>query len=593
MSKSVFLSVALIMVVAAFVMCQDYEPFTIEEVRSEAYMRNFEKKYGSVDPAQSWDLSSYIYGSYQLEPAAGIDGFVEGDMGFATDSLTWLDNSNGTAVAASLTRADNGMSGTPHFPTQDESRLELDDEGFFNLSRTPVKWLQSALPEGKYGTKSANRNKADPFKQVFDPTQTFEIVPIFEGYSKSIWDLYVGVITPSGEEYSIRVWGKGENMQRAKKCGNCAGTGIKNQAPCAKCSGTGHGEWIALGKDENSNTMKEADAWVIRTKPILLDRNTEYQKVGSTEIRKGSEMPDGSQLYYYMKIIDPAGNGANVGDLMSSMAGQMRKLREDVKVNNQTFAIDGVRNEGGLEPIIWVIGVEVAPCLDPLTDCDINDVVFLFVGHPELPEVVKITDQKVVNTEFDYVSKRYMCEDMGSVVDWDFNDVVFDVETHKLRKVTTVYYEDGTSEVIEDVTSDVQKCTIRYLCGTIPFKIKVGNTESKMVTDPTNQAQTIRQLKNQTNDRTFYDGTGTPGWSPNYAFSVSGWDPNSNNVQIYVWIDPENVDPDYVNVEVNDRSAHGSAVAFPRAGEVPLILATDVSQAWMEEGQDIPREWWR
>lgn len=562
----------------AFVACQEYEPFTEEDLFRDSYERNFQKNYGTISPTQSWDLSSYVMGSYQLQPEA-IEGDEESDKGSAPQVIA------GTTRSASI--------GIPHFPTQEESRLELDNEGYFKLTRTPVKWLQSALPEGTYGKKSGNRSKGDPFKQFFDPTQSFEIVPIFEGYAKSVWDLYVGIITPSGEEYSVRAWGKGENMLRAPKCDKCAGTGLKNGSACSTCSGTGHKDWIALGIDENSNTRYEKDAWEIKTKPIIFDANTVYYKTDGSGSIKGAEVPAGSQLYYYMKIINPAGNGANVGDIMSSTAGQMRKLKEDTKVNNQTFNIDGIKKNGGLDPIVWVIGVEVAPCLDPLTDCDINDVVFLFVGHPDLPKIIKVKEQKKNNYEYDYVSKRYMCEDMGSTSDWDFNDVVFDVETHKLMTTTTAYYDDGTNEEIEVEVKDVQSCIIRYLCGTKPFKIIVGNTASQLVTDPTNQDQTKKQLNKKSTTSTIFDGTNSPGWEPKFKFGVSGWDPNTNNVQISVWSNPEDTDPDNVNNFVVENAGDGKTISFPDSGSIPLIIATDISKEWIKEGVDIPKNWWK
>ena len=114
-----------------------------------------------------------------------------------------------------------------------------------------------------------------------------------------------------------------------------------------------------------------------------------------------------------------------------------------------------------------------------------------------------------------------------------------------------------------------------------------------MVTDPTNQDQTINQLKNKSQTSTLFDGSGTTGWEPNYSFSVSGWDPNTNNVQISVWTNPENTSPDFVNNNVQDHSTCGHSISFPRTGEVPLIIATDINQKWMREGQDIPDSWWK
>lgn len=567
------------MMFIALAACQEYEPFTQEDLFNDAYKRNFEKKFGEVSPSQSWDLSSYVIGSYHLE-SDDVRTDTESDQGSAPQ------------LVATTTRAEGF--GAPHFPTQEESRLELDEEGYFILNRTPVKWLQDVLKEGTYGKKSPNRELGDPFKQIFDPTQPFEIVPIYEGYAKSVWDLYVGIITPDGQEYSVRAWGKGENMMRGPKCGNCAGTGIKSGTACKTCAGTGHKAWIQLGIDENSNTQKEADSWNIRTKPILFDRNTVYYKTDGSGSIKGSNVPAGSQLFYYMKTINPAGNGAKVGDIMSSTAGQMRKIKDEVtSTSGEHFSIDGIKKNGGPDPTVWVIGVEVAPCTEIKTDIDINDVVFLFVGHPDLPNIMNVSETITIEAEAEYVRKRYMCEDMGSVSDWDFNDVVFDVETHKHQTVAIAHYEDGTSAQIEVLSSsDVQYCTISYLCGTKPFKIKVGKTESKLVTDPTNQDQTLKQLNNKSTKKTLYDGLGTPGWEPNFTFKVSGWDPNTNNVQLSVWTDPTNATPNYINNEV-EETIGGQEISFPRNGQIPLIIATEISKQWMKEGVDIPKNWWK
>ena len=97
------------------------------------------------------------------------------------------------------------------------------------------------------------------------------------------------------------------------------------------------------------------------------------------------------------------------------------------------------------------------------------------------------------------ISKRYMVEDLGSVGDYDFNDIVFDVID----------------------TDGKQECFVRALGGTLEISIKVGDsTWSKA---PTYNA---KQMINTTAPID-YDAV--------YAhFDVTGWDYDKDNVSVIV-----------------------------------------------------------
>ena len=96
------------------------------------------------------------------------------------------------------------------------------------------------------------------------------------------------------------------------------------------------------------------------------------------------------------------------------------------------------------------------------TDNDMNDIVFLVVGFPELPPLRE------------HHNKRYMIEDLGSTFDWDFNDIVIDV--NEVVEYNWIKNTDGSSVKDEANKTVTQTATLKHLCGTIPFRVKIGNT---------------------------------------------------------------------------------------------------------------------
>ena len=136
------------------------------------------------------------------------------------------------------------------------------------------------------------------------------------------------------------------------------------------------------------------------------------------------------------------------------------------------------------------------------------------------------------------ISKRYMVEDLGSVGDYDFNDIVFDVID----------------------TDGKQECFVRALGGTLEISIKVGDsTWSKA---PTYNA---KQMINTTAPID-YDAA--------YAhFDVTGWD----------------YDKDNVSVIVNNGAETPYTIQFPANGTIPRMVAVKTTKHWMEESVSVPK----
>lgn len=213
--------------------------------------------------------------------------------------------------------------------------------------------------------------------------------------------------------------------------------------------------------------------------------------------------------------------------------------------------------------VVKYIGIEDISAGAPMSgDNDFNDVVLAVVGNPDVPQEKIITnDQYEVKT---CRAKRYMIEDLGATDDFDFNDVVVDVEENTVitHKVT---YENGvfkTDEVISE-TPEPTKAVVRAMGGTIDFDLTIGNTS-------------WTKSGAGFDVKTMYNTQGTVDYDKVLAeFEVTGWNPQANNVSI----------------KVNGKDGKVFAITFPKAGEAPMIIAVDPTQNWMKERVSVPDSW--
>lgn len=232
----------------------------------------------------------------------------------------------------------------------------------------------------------------------------------------------------------------------------------------------------------------------------------------------------------------------------------------------------------------------------PDTDWDFNDVVFLIIGKNSLPKVYDKT-----------IEKRYMIEDLGSTFDFDFNDIVVDVREEHLRDLD--HPEKFTFK---------QTATIKHLCGTIPFQVKIGNVTigngnvmaghnsggDENGFAPTDAAYTWSVTEQGTASSSKATDLETA-----YTVKRSGrWDPDANNITVYVWPTihtdgtGNNVYYGSIGAASSQDNINGSnlvniadipleQVEFPKNGLFPYIIATDPRVNWMKENVSIPDTW--
>ena len=141
--------------------------------------------------------------------------------------------------------------------------------------------------------------------------------------------------------------------------------------------------------------------------------------------------------------------------------------------------------------------------------------------------------------------KRYLVEDLGSLSDFDFNDIVFDVVTK---------------------TNGTQECIVRALGGTRDIEINVGGTSWRK---KDHYADFTIMLNTAAYSGETIDYNAVLG-----RFDVSGWNPYRNNVSVTVY--PQKLTNDGI-----------VTIPFPETGEVPMMVAVKTPKTWLTEKTDI------
>lgn len=589
--------------------CQEYDfDFSSEEIFRGAYERNFTDCFGEIDPDETWDLSNA--------------GGRRGHSGAATRARAEYES-----VASS--------------------------DGWYYVQDGTLSWMKQQLPE-----QTNSKSKINAFAMTWTKGVEFEIVPIYEGLATSSWDLHMVIRdvdgtttdqvvwtkaqdlqvkginryytnwTPtltSAQEKSISVYLLNENAPRIWAWNNEAGktgsyyTGVADwenrptlNTSLGNCGDKKVWEYTFNADPDASyvnpaklqfsygNNKYEADFVnngcyeLVNEKLVLksiLTQSSEWSGFLDTDdganasafrskpIRVSTKFTGnyttGSQVSFYLKVTRAASaSGYNsVGDEMKSenkMIALLTNCPQPSNIpSNYTTYILGCEDSSGSS-----------------SDWDYNDCVFLLTGY--LPEPVVITDK----AEFK-VEKRYMVEDLTATGDFDFNDIVIDV-----KQVTTVNYSVNTETNVRTETSRTtkQQARIAYLCGTVPITAQVGNYQFPLITSPSNHEQSIKQLKGEgpsnpewgMGNETTFPYEPMEGW-----IDITGWEPDNNNISIFVCWDGKQT----TQVKTDSQIAGGSQVwtsTFPERGNVPYIIATNISDEISGELQDISEtSWWK
>ena len=152
-------------VCAAFTSCSKGEElfdsgYVVTQQKSE-YATNFEKKYGPIDPNQTWD--------------------------FATMDHVYTLPSSGSAAG---TRAGS-----------DDISVKIKEDGNMLFGQGVIDWMHTNMKAGKNNTAMGS-----PFYMVTQK-ESFTIVPFYQGVASYYWQLWVNI-----GGVSRQVWSKYENL---------------------------------------------------------------------------------------------------------------------------------------------------------------------------------------------------------------------------------------------------------------------------------------------------------------------------------------------------------------------------------------------
>jgi hypothetical protein len=448
---------------AAFTSCSKENLFdneaAIEKQKAE-YEANFVKKFGAIDPNQSWDFSS-------MTPSTSM-----------------------VSTTRALTRGDG------------DSYNADATEGQILIQKATIDWMSENMKAGINNVK-----KGKPFfLQV--PQNSFTIVPIFQGTASYFWQLWMHV---DGITEDKLIWSKGEKI--------------------------------------TYRTSETSTSWASPGTSNAGMNNAFEVKAPTYEF---ANLPVNANMYFYLKVwnsySDYKKNTINPRAL-TSLDQMMLALIDCPRPTNVP--------EGNT---VSIIGCED----DKSGDFDYEDLVFMMYGNPAPP--IQHVDEVIVGT-----TKRYMMEDLGATDDFDFNDVVVDVTTDRVKK--KIFYDIDANgswtfnheEIIEHLP---QEAIVRAAGGTLDFTLTIGNTTwTKSAKFPNYQ-----EMLN----------TGWQGSAISYGaeldkFEVSGYDPSTNNIS--------------VTVQGRGGSGDVMVITFPKKGKAPMIIALDASNNWMDERSSVPQGW--
>jgi hypothetical protein len=371
-----------------------------------------------------------------------------------------------------------------------------------------------------------NTSKGSPFTLV--PLRNeFAIIPIYQGHAGLVWDLHL-VDTGTGIDYTL--WSKSEGILKKTSSNN---------------------KWHSF--DTSYDYGHTTDATSIISQPLIID----YTKLS------------GDPIFLYLDITS-GGNDNYAHDHTAQRSDQGMMLSLNCEMPSNLDAFTNIDNS-----LVMIVGAEDADLVK--SDWDMNDAVFLIVGYPFIPDLIE------------YYHKRYLCEDLGNTYDFDFNDIVVDVD--QISYLKAVLSEDK-KEILreEDLSLRKQTATIAHLGGEKSFQVTVGNYTFPIVSDPTNETQTKNELAAAGTTRAAQ-------WNPNVKKTITGWDRHTNNINIKVATNPKDAlvltHAMGTTVEYEDADKHYYQIDFPQDGEAPLIIAVDQTVEWMDEYEHIPETWWK
>lgn len=193
---------------------------------------------------------------------------------------------------------------------------------------------------------------------------------------------------------------------------------------------------------------------------------------------------------------------------------------------------------------------------------DYKDLALLIiVPQTAIKDIEDDPDDPVVRELFEIedIKKKYLIEDKGSSVDFDFNDIVVLVE----------YYNKVNIYNPSDVRNEQwTKAKLLSLCGTIPFSLSIGTSEFGPFDGQVGETDANGNV---------HPYVGTSGYGGLWeGVEIQGFDITGNNIE----------------VEVEGGRTGVQRITFPELGGCPYIIAVDANVEPKEiDGENISQTW--
>ncbi len=588
--------------------CQDEDfGYMTEEVRASVYDRNFIAHYGDIDPNQSWDFSSF--GLIDRIAAAREAGMTRGTESFATDGGTWCTEKTSETVAGYTITA------TKSAPNS------------FTESHDLLQWVKKRLQEGDrrflYGDGKTNKEEFNQRFSMIATEKSFQLMPVFQGIDNTIWDLHAVIewVDESNQhqQADIVLWQKSEGMTMQGERPNLMGESLqdyvfkKDDGSFWPVSALGAERASVLAKDPEGIGIKYASNASDARKALNIDPQGDVRfettrlaaDIKSQWVTVTGYPEKISTINFYLHVLKDNDNvNGTINEFWSdgretpgSITSNMVVLpvqvdikeyedREIVLMGCETALSSQLGGKGYNESEVYTTNSknnsytetgEAQKEKHDYGDDDMNDIVFLLIGDEvskKLPELVNENE----------IAKRYFFEDLGSVVDWDFNDAVLDMK----QDITQEYANSTLTTKIK------QTATIKHRCGTTPFDLFLQNTDGsytklnfddpKLIVDGhikgINKGEEMEYYQTITLVDEAYD-----------ANKVYPWRPKDNNVAIKVYPSTTVYKDKVQDGQANTDGVWAEFKERNQGSNIPRVFVADLSVWWTPEDVTFPNIW--
>lgn len=422
--------------------------------------------------------------------------------------------------------------------------------GRYWVQASTINWMKTNLPEQHNNTSKVGIGRSFIMNRS-TKTKNYEIVPMWIGQAGLYWSFNLRYTEDGGNTWDTQVlWKKGENIWQIKE--NDPGYSPVGDA------------------DQRNNTLSAVG---VAAKPIkfqLKPGAIGWFYLKNLENRSWVELSSGTYGH------DPSFDKWLVGDYQFC-----RALDKPTQIAILTPPTPTNIPKDTENPyIVQMLGCEDMKVTDSGSDKDYNDCVFLLIYQGD--DIT--TNEKITET----IKKRYLIEDLGAF-DYDFNDIIVDCQ----QTITKEYSVDSNEPKISKSSTKSQKATLVSLGGTLPIQVRIGNFSNQasdfwfgQVSNPNAGVADIKtQLARDYDDRggSVCPGGVTPaGRTINYSKTIKNnvWDPDKNNIRVYVWTDKEGL-----TSAADNSNTYVWTSSFPATGEVPYILAVDPTETPTGEGK--------